>query len=582
MHPLDLPERDLRCERQRVAGRLDDPLCDGQRGRLVAAFVRRQRRLGGTRRCRELGLGASAGEADLADQIRPVHASKIFDRICLWKYLKIGLDLRRFDSARRPWRDGLGNLRRFAAIPPTPITRKALERRVAMSVSECLGVADVDGSLMLEARLGWGRWCAAHPTLGVVANLLDLPTWTKAVDRAERDRVVALLARLAREDHAAAIALAWLLCPAASLVAARLADRSGDIDGLVAGQMWVELTGGARTYERSVAANIIRAVQDAVRADLGVGRASARSDPAWSRTAVVAELPELAYGLFGPPSELDSSETLSAVVQQAVRREIITTAEADLADEVTLAIGSDERLRLLDVDLLAPSNHVLGVVGPTLDLAALQQTFHDLFRVDDEYEHGVELVAGEADHGVELVDLREGAGVAVEQEALFGVGLADAGADHPVSDLVGHVLSGIHEALGLEAKGGALGDVATEDVAGGDGRDTEAIGDVPRLSAFARAGRPDDQCAHQRPAAMASSRATICCAHVWHSFSAFMPIGISQKVRQGRSALRTRSERTHRVGCARCPTAVDVRQFEAAFEVRSRPNGLGGLVHVER
>ncbi|WP_344043110.1 hypothetical protein [Nocardioides panacihumi] len=139
---------------------------------------------------------------------------------------------------------------------------------------------------------------------------------------------MALLARLAREDHAAAIALAWLLCPAASLVAARLADRSGDIDGMVAGQMWVELTGGARTYERSVAANIIRAVQDAVRADLGVGRASVRSDPAWSRTAVVAELPEIAHGVFGPSSELDSSETLSAVVQQAVRCQIVTTAQA--------------------------------------------------------------------------------------------------------------------------------------------------------------------------------------------------------------------------------------------------------------
>ena len=124
-----------------------------------------------------------------------------------------------------------------------------------------------------------------------------------------------------------------------------------------------------------------------------------------------------------------------------------------------------------------------------LDLGALEQALHDLVGVDGQHDHGVEAVAGERDHPVELLDLGERARVAVEQEARRGVVLVDPVADHQVGDLVGHVLPGVHEALGLEPSGGALGDVGAEDVAGRDRGDAEVLGDELRLGALAGPGR---------------------------------------------------------------------------------------------
>ena len=55
---------------------------------------------------------------------------------------------------------------------------------------------------------------------------------------------MARLAALAVEDDDAAVALAWLLVPGAKRVAAKLHDLSDDIDGLVAGQLSVEIRRG--------------------------------------------------------------------------------------------------------------------------------------------------------------------------------------------------------------------------------------------------------------------------------------------------------------------------------------------------
>ena len=143
---------------------------------------------------------------------------------------------------------------------------------------------------------------------------------------------------------------------------------------------------------------------------------------------------------------------------------------------------------------------------------ALQQPLDDLVLVDDEAQHGVELVAGEVDHLVQLLDLGEGARVAVEQEALLGVLLVDQVADHPVGGLVGHVLAGIHVALRLHTQRGALRDVGAEDVAGGDGRDAEVLGDVLRLSTLAGPGRPHDDQLHQWVESVERTRAA-CWAH---------------------------------------------------------------------
>lgn len=214
-----------------------------------------------------------------------------------------------------------------------------------MSVARCLGVEDVDGELMVEARLGWGRWCRAEPGveagLAVVDDLLELPGWTRTASRQGKDRVLARLSWVARGEQAAAIALAWLLCPAAARLAQRLADRSGDIDALVAGQLWVEVCAGRRVYERSVAANIMTAVRDAVRAELGVGRAARRADPTWFATSLVGGVLPDGAGDAPEGVGLDASQILGVVVHEAVLAGAITRSEAGLlwmlareADEV--------------------------------------------------------------------------------------------------------------------------------------------------------------------------------------------------------------------------------------------------------
>src|SRR4051794_17098089 len=132
------------------------------------------------------------------------------------------------------------------------------------------------------------------------------------------------------------------------------------------------------------------------------------------------------------------------------------THAVDLDDDAALLVDLDQRLGLLEVDLLAATDDVLGVIGPSFDLGALQQPADDLVLVGDQAHHRVELVPGEADHPVELLDLGQGAGVPVEQEAVGGVRLVDAVADHPVGDLVGDVVTGVHVPFGLDPELGAL------------------------------------------------------------------------------------------------------------------------------
>jgi hypothetical protein len=83
---------------------------------------------------------------------------------------------------------------------------------------------------------GWARWCAAEPGLAVVDDLLELRDWMRRAPRPDKDRVLARLAALARDDHAAAVTLVWLLLPGAIMLADRLRDLSRKIDALVAGQ----------------------------------------------------------------------------------------------------------------------------------------------------------------------------------------------------------------------------------------------------------------------------------------------------------------------------------------------------------
>ena len=228
------------------------------------------------------------------------------------------------------------------------------------------------------------------------------------------------------------------------------------------------------------------------------------SSSVWPTTRPAARIASICSGvLISMPrssSPIRCAGQLSGMTSSASKMrcgDLGDLAEAvDLVDDAARPVDLDQRLGLLEVDLLAAPDDVLGVVGAALDLGALQQPRDDLVLVDGQADDGVELVAGELDHPVELLDLRERARVAVEEEAGHRVGVVDAVAHHEVGDLVRDVLARVHVALGLEAELRPLGDVGAEDVAGRDRRDLEVLGDELRLRALARPGRTHDDQAH--------------------------------------------------------------------------------------
>ena len=109
-----------------------------------------------------------------------------------------------------------------------------------MSVAHQLGLDDPEAPPLTAARAAWMRSCVDDADLAVVEDLLDLPAWTRQAAARERDGVMAGLAKLAADDYDAATALVWLLIPGATRLANSLRDLSPDIDGLVAGQLWLE------------------------------------------------------------------------------------------------------------------------------------------------------------------------------------------------------------------------------------------------------------------------------------------------------------------------------------------------------
>ena len=100
--------------------------------------------------------------------------------------------------------------------------------------------------------------------------------------------------------------------------------------------------------------------------------------------------------------------------------------------------------------------------------------------------------------GLKGPDLVQGAGEAVEQPAVGGVGPVETIGDDPLGELVGDVVAGGHDGADLLAQLGALLDVRAEDVAGGDGGDAVVRGDADGLRALARARSAHDEQSHER------------------------------------------------------------------------------------
>jgi hypothetical protein len=109
-----------------------------------------------------------------------------------------------------------------------------------MSVVDYFGLDDPEST---DDRSTGGLDPVAHREpgpLAVVDDLAGLQAWTRRAEREDKDRVRGRLAELARTKQAARTSLVWLLLPGAIRLAERLLDLTPEIDGLVAGQIWID------------------------------------------------------------------------------------------------------------------------------------------------------------------------------------------------------------------------------------------------------------------------------------------------------------------------------------------------------
>lgn len=210
-----------------------------------------------------------------------------------------------------------------------------------MSVSDCFGLDGPDSPLLAEARAGWERWCAQDPTIAVVDHLDDLRAWTARAGRGDKDRLLAALACLTRDDRAAVAALVWLLIPGASRVANSLRDLSPDIDDLVAGQLWIEASRSHLLPPRGIARAVLATTRREVAATFGVGRLAQRRDRAWSLVAVLdltaeSHLLPPAHDV-GDVEDEDESIEASRFMDEALRNRAIEAGDIWLLHELAIA-----------------------------------------------------------------------------------------------------------------------------------------------------------------------------------------------------------------------------------------------------
>ena len=141
---------------------------------------------------------------------------------------------------------------------------------------------------------------------------------------------------------------------------------------------------------------------------------------------------------------------------------------------------------------------LLGVVGASFDLGALQETLNERLGVDGQRQHGVELVTALGEVVVQRADLVQGAGEAVQQEAGLRIVLIQPVGDDLLGEFVRNIITGRHDRFHLEAQWGLLLHVRTEDVSGRNRRNAVVGSDAWGLGAFTCARSPHNDQSHLR------------------------------------------------------------------------------------
>jgi hypothetical protein len=155
------------------------------------------------------------------------------------------------------------------------------ERTFAMSPMQHLGLTWPALAERVERSGRWPSWVVAEPILASAGGLDEV--MTIAADSAHPRRADGLLAALVRlgaadggNDQDAAAVVALLLANGAARLAGQLRNLSGDIDQMVAGQVWLQIREFPwRRRRRAIAANILMDARREVLRDLGVDTRSA-------------------------------------------------------------------------------------------------------------------------------------------------------------------------------------------------------------------------------------------------------------------------------------------------------------------
>lgn len=184
-----------------------------------------------------------------------------------------------------------------------------------MGLATNLGVDDDRSPLMVAAHRIWTRWCAADPELAVVEDLGDLPAWTRRATASTKGAVLSKLAALTASDEEAVTVLVWLLIPGATRIADNLRDLHPDIDGMVAGQLWIEAARAHELDAGKVAGKILGRTRREVGADLGVGDLARRHDRVWAEATRVEY--DNTIG-FAPESQDDAFWDLTGLMIEAM------------------------------------------------------------------------------------------------------------------------------------------------------------------------------------------------------------------------------------------------------------------------